>query len=585
MAIRNFPRNLKLAARGLAWSLACLSLAACNNTNIKPGATHQDINDELTRAASTRKTGNDALDRALMPPLQIAAPESATAVEQRFDLSVINAPASQVFMALVSGTKYSMLLPQDISGTITVSLKDVTLKEALDTIRELYGYEYQFKGNRIFIQANTLQTRVFQINYLASQRQGSSSLRVTGSSIASSAPASGTTSTGTGTTTAPAAPAGGGSGTDTSRVSTSSNTDFWRDLTAALTAVVGSDAGRQVIINPLSGVALVRGFPADLRNVENYLKATQLIVERQVMLEAKIIDVQLNEEFQSGVNWARFNGAGSHRWSMNANTDVFNVPGGAPAADSTVTGSATGVLKAIAGASSLASGGVLGLAFQSASFTALLNFLETQGTVSVLSSPRIATINNQKAVLKVGRDELFVTNITTTSTTSTTGGTTSTPSLTLQPYFSGISLDVTPQIDEEGNIILHIHPAVSTVAEKEKVIDLGTMGLYKLPLASSTINETDSIVRVQEGNIVAIGGLMRNEQYQDGNGLPGVKDVPVAGSFFGNKSNIHRKRELVILIKPTLINSDKAWQKDLEETRDRVESLDPRRVITVPPAK
>jgi len=190
----------------------------------------------------------------------------------------------------------------------------------------------------------------------------------------------------------------------------------------------------------------------------------------------------------------------------------------------------------------------------------------------VLSSPRIATLNNQKAVLKVGTDELFVTNVTAT-TTSTTAGTSSTPSLTLQPYFSGISLDVTPQIDEAGNIILHVHPAISTVAEKEKVIDLGSLGQFRLPLATSSVNETDSIVRVLDGNIVAIGGLMTQGYSSDNSGLPGTVGSP-AGTLFGQRGSALSKRELVILLKPTIIQGDRAWQRDLEAQRDRLQGLD-----------
>jgi len=395
---------------------------------------------------------------------------------------------------------------------------------------------------------------------------------------------------------ASAAPAGGAAGSgqqtpvavDTARVSMTTDAHFWRELTTALTTIVGNEGGRQVIVNPLSGVVLVKAMPGEMHNVENYLKATQVVVEREVMLEAKIIEVSLSKEYQSGINWAHFNSAGGHNWSRNGNTSRFVVPGGTPLATvdsngnsvpSVLTGT-TGVLSSISNVSS--AGGVLGLAFQTASFAALINFLESQGSVTVLSSPRIATLNNQKAVLKVGTDELFITNISTTTTTST-AGTVSTPTLTLQPYFSGISLDVTPQIDDEGLIILHVHPAVSVVKEKNKNIDLGaSLGTFNLPLASSTINETDSIVRVRDGNIVAIGGLMRDEQSSGGSGLPGVRDVPVAGAFFGDRSNYHHKSELVILIKPTVIKSDRNWQDDLDQLQGRLKNYDPRLVEPMP---
>lgn len=534
-----------------------------------------EINDVLLKSATERKAPRaEVTDKSLMPPLAPQAVADAAAAEPRFDLSVVNAPATQVFMALVSGTRYSMLLPPDVGGNVTVNLKDVTVMEALDTIRELYGYEYRVQGKRIFIEPNTMKSRVFQINYLSSRRQGSSDLRVTGSSMTASGTTGSTGSTAT-STAGQTTPAGTGTptaarGNDTSRVSMSTDSDFWGDLNRALASIVGNAEGRSVVINPSSGVVLVRAMPNELRSVEKYLKATQLIAERQVMLEAKIIDVTLSEDFQSGVNWGAFKSGPNSRSGIGVAQPGATIGAGGTAqiigqATSPTLSVTPGLLGSIA--ASTLSKGFIGLAFQTSNFAALLNFLETQGSVSVLSSPRIATLNNQKAVLKVGTDELFVTNIT-SSTTTTTTGSVSSPSVTLQPYFSGISLDVTPQIDEDGNIILHVHPAVSTVAEKEKVIDLGALGIYRLPLAASSINETDSIVRVQDGNIVAIGGLMRQEQSSDRSQLPGATGA--AANLLGQRSAGLRKRELVILIKPTMIDNDRAWTQDIKDVQERV---------------
>ncbi|KAF0163020.1 MAG: MSHA bioproteinis protein MshL [Rhodocyclaceae bacterium] len=534
------------------------------------------INDVLLKSATERKAPAAApTDKSLMPPLAPQAAVDVAAAEPRFDLSVINAPATQVFMALVSGTRYSMLLPPDVSGSLTVNLKDVTVMEALDTIRELYGYEYRVQGKRIFIEPNTLKTRVFQINYLASRRHGSSDLRVTGSSMTTSGGTAGTASTST-PATSQTVPAGTGTptaarGSDTSRVSMTTDSDFWGDLNRALGSIVGSAEGRSVVVNPSSGVVLVRALPTELRNVEKYLKATQLIAERQVMLEAKIIDVTLSEDFQAGVNWGAFNSGPNSRSGIGVAQPGATLTAATGGAQTIGTGG-TATLSVTPGqfgsiAASVLGKGFIGLAFQTSNFAALLNFLETQGSVSVLSSPRIATLNNQKAILKVGTDELFVTNVT-SSTTTTTTGSVSSPSVTLQPYFSGISLDVTPQIDEDGNIILHVHPAVSTVVEKEKTINLGALGTYILPLAASSINETDSIVRVQDGNIVAIGGLMRQEQSSDRSQLPGATGF--VANALGQRSSALRKRELVILIKPTMIDNDRVWAQDIKDVQERV---------------
>lgn len=575
---------------------AIIALAGCHSmSSIQPGAVRDTINADLQRATDnrSRESSPDAVNRALMPPLtgQIEAPAGKTA-EPRFDLSVSNAPASQVFMAIVSGTRYSMLVNPEVTGSISVNLKDVTVMEALDTIRELYGYEYRVQGTRIFVQPLTMQAKVFKVNYLTAQRLGRSDTRVVSGSIttAGTAGAAGTTGTA-------AAPAAGAAGTSTqpaagTSVSTTNQVDFWGEVSTAIRAIIGAEGGRSVVISPQSGIIVVRALPRELREVENFLRASQLTIERQVMLEAKIVEVVLSEQFQAGINWGTFTATGRHRLSSGANAGQFNTqapglgvnhPGEIATPYDTNAGAFVpntlgNVLAApLAGAVGRIAGGplagVLGLAFQTGSFSALISFLETQGSVHVLSSPRIATVNNQKAVLKVGTDDFYVTNVSTT-TSSSGSSTTVSPTITVQPFFSGISLDVTPQIDEDDNIILHIRPSVSVVSEKNKVINLGTLGTFQLPLASSSINETDSIVRVRDSNIVAIGGLMEYIQTDDGGKVPGAGDIPVAEALFRQGKKGLQKREIVVLLKPTVIRSDKEWEQDLVETRDRIRAME-----------
>ncbi len=198
-----------------------------------------------------------------------------------------------------------------------------------------------------------------------------------------------------------------------------------------------------------------------------------------------------------------------------------------------------------------------------------------RGNVQVLSSPRVAALNNQKAVLKVGTDQFFVTNVTGTPVQSTTGGPTSiqlTP--TLNSFFSGVSLDITPQINEDGNILLHIHPLVSNVVQQDLIFNFGGGGSdTTLPLAKSSINETDTIVRVQDGNIVALGGLMKVDVANDRSGIPVLQDIPGVGGLFGNTTRTRTKRELVILLKPTVIKGEKDWEEGIEQANERIQNF------------
>ncbi len=562
-------------------------VAGCADTPRRSGATFDAINKELDQATENRKPMTpDAVSRALLPPLVVEMPRAdARQAETRFDLAVSNAPASQVFMAIVSGTRYSMVLHPDIKGDLSVNLKDVTVIESLDTLRDLYGFDYSVTGSRIVVLPAALQTRIFQVNYLQAMRSGQTQTRVSSGSISDGSASPG--SPAPGATPVPTTGPTGGAGTraaESSRVTTNSDSDFWGDIQKSLTAILGDAPGRSVVVNKQSGVLVIRAMPTELRGVEQFLKTMQVIVERQVVLEAKIIEVTLRDGYQAGINWAGFRD-GSTRFgagvlSPGALLDRSGLIGAptARASDGTVLGNSAlvgGSTGAVASALSLgagAAGGLFGLALQTQNFAALLSFLETQGGVNVLSSPRIATINNQKAVLKVGTDDFFVTNVSTTSSTSGTS-TVVTPTITVAPFFSGIALDVTPQIDDNNNIILHIHPSVSSVVERRKVIDLGALGSFTLPLASSDVNVTDTIVRVQDSNIVAIGGLMRQQSVNDRSQVPGVGDAPGIGNLFRQRDSRNVKSELVILLKPTIIHSDRTWQEDLVRTRDRIRNM------------
>jgi MSHA biogenesis protein MshL len=539
-----------------------LSLVACATGNPSRNTAKEKIGKELDAAVAANETKPDiAASQALLPPLLPPMPTGQVKhADVKFDLSVSNTPASQVFMAVVSGTHYSMLVHPEVSGLISLNLKDVTVFDALEAIREMYGYDYKIDGNRIYIQPLTMQTRIFQVSYLTGLREGKSSLRVASGSVADVAVGS-----------AGAAAATAGQNRDSSKVTMTSSADFWDELTKTLAIIVGTEKGRSVVVSPMSGVIVVRAMPDELKNVAAYLKASQLSVERQVILEAKIIEVKLNDTFQSGVNWSGFktgpnsavSGGAISSGTTLANTGALTngVLSSSPGTD-IVAQSATGLpAGAIAGT-------MFGLAFQTSNFAALLNFLEGQGDVHVLSSPRIATLNNQKAVLKVGTDEFYVTEVTggTQGTTSVPG---TAPTVKVQPFFSGISLDVTPRIDENNEIILHVHPSVSAVSTVNKTLDLGAaMGTYNLPLASSSVSETDSVVRAKDGQIVAIGGLMRQASVLDESGLPMLPKT-----IFGQTTKTTEKRELVILLKPTVVDSDKDWSDEIARSRDRINNM------------
>lgn len=561
-------------------------LGGCGSNPPRDDSTLNRINQELRQAAEAKaETLPASVSQALLPPLRVPPPKaSAKRLEQRFDLVVSDAPAAQVFMGVVSGTRYSMLVHPDVKGNISVNLKDVTVFEALDAIRELYGYEYKVDGTRIFIQPQAMQTRVFQVNYITGMRRGASDTRVISGSVSNNAATmpgipgtGGLPATTTGTTTSALTPgaANANRALVSTSIATSSNNDFWTDLANSLNGIVGNEDGRRVVINAQSGVVVVRGMPNDIRNVEAFLRLMQVNIERQVILEAKIINVQLNDNAQNGINWSLFGNIGNNKLSIgNVNSETSLVRRGEGALGSRDLSAVAG--RSLINAATTALGGpFFAIALQGANFASLLSFLETQGDVQVLSSPRIATLNNQKAVLKVGTDEFFVTGVS-TSTVASTGATTTVPEVTLQPFFSGIALDVTPQIDQDDNIILHIHPSVSQVTTVNKQISLGgALTSINLPLASSNISETDSIVRTRDGQVIAIGGLMTEGSISNRSKVPGLGDAPGVGKAFRQQGRQTTKSELVILLKSTVVQGSQSWSDDILSSQRRIEEMRP----------
>ncbi len=356
--------------------------AGCSQPPVKP-----DLNPaikELDQAIASKAVVRqpDAVSQALLPPIVVEMPRAdGKPVEPHFDLSVNNAAASEVFMAIVSGTRYSMIVHPSIKERVSVNLKDVTVREALDTMREMYGYEYKVQGNRILIEPVTLQTRVFRVNYLLGARKGRSEIRVSSGAVSDTVGQQQA-----GETTSGMAPQTSTRALESSRIVTTSDTDIWVDLVSSVRAIIGAEGGRNVIVNAQSGIVVVRALPAELRQVDEFLNAVQGVVARQVMLEAKIIEVQLKDQFATGINWAAF---GEHIAAGVLSPGTILSPQGIISAF-TARGEDGNLLPNSRLRSNTAPPGfiesetavpgtVFGLALQTSSFAALLGFLRDPG--------------------------------------------------------------------------------------------------------------------------------------------------------------------------------------------------------------
>lgn len=556
----------------LLWAVLPLLMGAtgCSSIYSWNKTADRSVDDSLAevRPPENQSTVPPEIHQALLPPLRPPLPAAPSAPpEVRFDLTVNNAPARQVFMGLVEGTPLSMLVHPDVNGTVSLNLKDVTIGEALEALRRVYGYEFKRDGSRYFISPRGLQTRMFPVNYLNLNRRGKSDLRVVSGELTRSAGTSGSAASG-----------GASSGGNTAdkagiHVETDSKADFWVEIEGAVKAIIGLEAGRTVVASPQSGIIVVRAMPDELRVVEDFLGLTQQSINRQVVLEAKILEVELSSGFQAGINWTQLarNGNTTVTASQTGGGTLLNSGASEIVGNAGNLNPATGTFTPVSGSDTSAFGGIFSLAIQARNFAAFVELLQTQGRVQVLSSPRVSTVNNQKAVIKVGGDEFFVTGVTNTATTSGTQ-TVVTPTVELTPFFSGIALDVTPQIDDLGNIVLHIHPAISQVSEQNKTLRISGED-YSLPSALSSIQESDNIVRAASGQIIVIGGLMKEGSTDEDSSVPLLGDIPLLGNLFKHKSVSRIKKELVILLKPTVINSAETWGDMANETQKRIRDL------------
>lgn len=578
--------------KALIAALAATLLAGCVSAPQRGGQLQREIERQVGEAAAQRREVPSAeqVRAAMLPPINIALPEAAPDDDVRFTLSVVDMPARELFVSLAADTDYTTLVHPALDLSITAELKNVSFPEAVRMLAQLYEFDYSIEGTRVVIRPGGLQTRVFQINHLAAYRQGVSNLRVGAGSISERGTAEWQTPA-----ESEGAKGGGRSHQElitrdalsiasnvkllqiSSDVATLAANDFWSELTRAIETIVGREDGRSVVVSPQSGVLVLRAMRREIEQVESFLRATQLAVERQVILDARIIEVELSEEFQAGINWASFSRSPRIAAAFGADSSRLLGASGPRRAPETIAAggdpvSGTGILTDAARI-----GSMFGLAFQSSNFSALISFLETQGTVHVLSSPRIAALNNQKAVLKVGDEEFHVTGVKAASTTVVGTQVLRDPSsVELQPFFSGVVLDVTPQIDGEGNVMLHVRPTVSEVKTVTKEVDLGEGGgVIVLPLAVTRASEADSVIRARDGQVVVIGGLMRQSSAGDRAQLPGLGDVPLVGNLFRNTRDTAHKRELVILIRPQVVRSDADWRGDLADSAGRLHGLRP----------
>jgi MSHA type pilus biogenesis protein MshL len=496
----------------------------------------------------------EKLKEIVVPQLE----EAKKVPDKLFSIYARDSNIQDVLLAFSKESDLNIVIDPELSGKVTIDLKRVTLREALDAILSPLGWAYHIDGKFIKISRPQMDTRLFMLNYIATKRSGKREVYAS-------------TSTGGGlqTSTLPgqqAALSPGGARTGYTDLVSIDEMDLWKEIQKGLEALIfGSveekeretsgekekatwtriDAkGKKLVVNKSTGVILVTDYPINLNKVASYLETVEGSSQRQVTIQAKIMEVILSDEHKEGINWKVIQGLPRSinlAWGLTNKAGTTGYPGSTSgyAMGDTSTGttiSTPGLFKLKPYGGILA----LGAAGSEVGLSDIMQAISEQGDVKVLSSPTISTLNNQKAIIRVGnQDVFFITGAVATQTTVTQ---------IIQPMTIdiGIILDVTPQIAEDGTIIMNIHPSITDKTGEKTTPD----GKSTFPLLS--VRETDTTVRVRDGQTIIIAGLMQERTTENYTGVPILQSIPLMGGLFRYKTETKRNSELVIMITPSL---------------------------------
>ncbi len=485
-----------------------------------------------------------------------------------------------LLLALTADTDISLIIDPDVKGIIPIlDVKDITLGKLLNYVLPQLGLAYSWDGKILRVFKARLETRVFYLNYIAVAREGernvsySTRSTVGGGGMGAMGGVGGVGGV-SGGVTGMGGFAGGGSGAEaqsTTNIKTKTETNIWNDLVSGLEAIVfgkstggaekakvpesysrSDEEGRRLIVSPQTGVIMITDYPKKISQAAHFIESLEGSSQRQVWIEAKILEVILDQKHQMGVNWNAVLNPGERFLGLLPSTDTVMYP-------STSLDTRKPVNQDLS-----SSYGSFQYGVTNNKIDFILDALSRQGQLKVLLSPRLSALNNEKAVIRVVREEAFF-NLYTLTTIAQAGAVTA-PSINLQIVPVGIMMDIIPQISPSGEITLSINPDISELVEIRTFQSQGAMATQPVIDRRSI----DTVAKVKDGQTIIIAGIIKERKKEELRGAPFLMKIPFLGTMFRRTEQSVERSELVILITPTLMVGKKI-QELSDEERKRVE--------------
>ena len=520
---------------GVALVLVSL-LAGCQGIAPEPRPISQGHVSEKVPATPAASSIPAPVRRTPFVPKPVAEPPAET-----YTVVVNDVPVKELLFALARDASINVDIHPDVSGLTTLNAVDQSLAQILDRVSRQLDLRYEIRGDNISIRPDTPFVRIYRVDYVNLSREATTSSSVS-TQIASTSTEAGS---------------GGGGGNDSTTVVTSSTEyPFWDTLVESIRNLVSGsgtfedlDAEETVIANPSNGVLMVRATGVQHEEVQRYLDEVRAASRRQVLIEATIVEVQLSDNYQAGIDWSTL-----------------------------ASGAALTATQALTGTASAATAvpPFFKLEYTSGDLNGSVTLLKQFGDTRVLSSPKIMALNNQTALLKVVQNIVYFEVTSQQSQAAVGGGVLQSSETTAQAVSVGLVMSVTPQISDTDEVTLLVRPTIS------RVLNFVPDPNPALALAGTTnevpqiaVREMESVLRVGSGQLAVLGGLMQDEISRESDSVPWLSSSETFGDLFTSRNNKFVKTELVIFLRPWVIQTPDV-QADLKSFEPFLpENIDP----------